>query len=79
MDKDYKTKPTYTRRNINMKRARIINAITWVAIAITLCVWVSKEWSNNGCPVSSLILASAVYTTFCAAIGVVIDLTMQGK
>lgn len=79
MDKDYKTKPTYTRRNINMKRARIINAIAWVAIAITLCVWVSIEWNNNECPVSSLILASAVYTTFCAAMGVVIDLTMQGK
>ena len=62
-----------------MKRARIINAIAWVAIAITLCVWVSIEWNNYECPVSSIILASAVYTTFCAAIGVVIDLTIQGK
>lgn len=62
-----------------MKRARIINAIAWVAIAVAVSVLVSVEWYHNGCETLSLILASAVYTTFCAAIGVVIDLTIQGK
>lgn len=62
-----------------MKRARTINAIAWVLIAITLCTYVVIEWHQQGCGVKSLVLASALYTSFCAAIGVVIDLTIQGK
>lgn len=79
MDKYYKTKPTHTRRNVNMKRARIINAIIWSIIAIILCTCVVVEWHQQGCELKSLILAVAMYTSFCGAMGLVIDMTMKER
>lgn len=62
-----------------MTRARIINAIIWIAIAITLCVWVSIEWSNNGCEAKSLIIACIMYTAMPAGLGGTIDQTIKEK
>lgn len=50
-----------------MRKARIINAIFWAAIAIFLNVGVYTTWDANGCPTSSLILGCAVFTVLCAA------------
>lgn len=50
-----------------MKKARIINAIFWAAIAIILNVGVSTTWEANGCPTSSLVLGCIVFTTYCVA------------
>ena len=62
-----------------MKQARIINAIIWIAIAITLCVWVSIEWHNNGCETKSLIIACAMYIAMPSVIGLTIDQTIKEK
>ena len=62
-----------------MKRARKINAIAWAVIAVALSAWVTIEWHNQGCELKSLILASAFYTTFCAAIGAMVDLAIQER
>lgn len=60
-----------------MTRARKINAIAWAIIAITLCVWVSIEWNNQGCPVKSLVIACAMYTAMATGIGATIDQTIK--
>lgn len=62
-----------------MKRARIINAIAWAVIAITLCVWVAIEWHNQGCPVKSLVIGCAMYTAMAAGIGATIDQTIKER
>ena len=62
-----------------MTRARIINAIVWIAIAVALTTMVTVQWHQQGCELISLILAGVFYISACAAIGKVIDLTIQGK
>lgn len=62
-----------------MKRARIINAIIWIALSVTLCVWVSIEWHNQGCSVSSLITACAMYIAMPGVLGMTIDQTIKEK
>lgn len=61
-----------------MKRARIINAIIWIAIAAALVTLVVVQWKDQ-CEVKSIWLAAGFYTAACAAIGGVIDITIQGK
>jgi hypothetical protein len=60
-----------------MKRARIINAIAWAIIAITLCVWVAIEWHNQGCEAKSLVIACVTYTAMATGIGGTIDQTIK--
>lgn len=62
-----------------MKRARIINVIVWVAIAVALCSMVVLQWYNQGCELKSLIIACVFYTMMPATICGVIDQTIQGK
>lgn len=55
-----------------MRKARVINAIFWAAIAIFLNVGVCNTWEEatlevNGCPISSLVLGCIVFTAFCTA------------
>lgn len=56
-----------------MKKARIINAATWTAIATTLSVMVCLEWNANGCDAWSLIAAIAFYASASAALAMTID------
>lgn len=56
-----------------MKKARIINAATWTAIATTLSVMVCLDWHANGCDAWSLIAAIAFYTSASAALAMTID------
>ena len=62
-----------------MKKARIINAIIWIALAATLCTWVGIEWSSKCCDMSTLLIGLAVYFTMPAVLGCVIDQAIQGK
>lgn len=56
-----------------MKKARIINAATWTAIATTLSVMVCLEWHDNGCDAWSLVAAIAFYASASAALAMTID------
>lgn len=56
-----------------MKKARIINAATWTAIATTLSVMVCLEWHKNGCDAWSLIAAIAFYASASTALAMTID------
>lgn len=56
-----------------MKKARIINAATWTAIATTLSVMVCLEWHTNGCDAWSLIAAIAFYASASVALAMTID------
>lgn len=62
-----------------MKTKRIINGVIWATICIVLCTGVTIEWHSQGCEVSSLIAAIAMYTICTAAIGFCIDQTIRGK
>lgn len=62
-----------------MKTKRIINAVIWAAITLTICAMVVVEWYAQGCGVSSLIAGIAMYTSVNAAIAFGIDQTIQGK
>lgn len=62
-----------------MKRARIINAIAWAIIAVTICIAVVIEWHHQGCEVKSLAIACAMYTAMAAGIGATIDQTIKEK
>ena len=62
-----------------MKLYRIINASFWAIVAVALSIAVVIEWSKNGYPAQSLVLACAFYTASCAALCGVIDQTIQGK
>ena len=62
-----------------MKKKRIINAAIWAAITLAICAMVVVEWHAQGCGVSSLIAAIAMYTICTAAIGFCIDQTIQDK
>ena len=60
-----------------MKRARIINAIAWAIIAVTICIAVVIEWHHKGCEVKSLVIACAIYTAMATGIGATIDQTIK--
>ena len=60
-----------------MKRARIINAIAWAIIAVTICISVVIECHQQGCEVKSLAIACAIYTAMAAGIGATIDITIK--
>lgn len=62
-----------------MKTKRIINAVIWAAITLTICTMVVVEWHAQGCGASSLIAAIAMYTICTAAIGFCIDQTIQDR
>jgi uncharacterized membrane protein YbaN (DUF454 family) len=60
-----------------MTRARKINAIICIAIAVAICVGVTKVWHSNGCEVESLIIGCIMYTGIISAIGFTIDQTIK--
>lgn len=62
-----------------MKRARMINAIIWIAIAVTICVMVTKQWYYQGCEIKSLVIACTMYTAMIAAVGGTIDATIKER
>jgi tryptophan-rich sensory protein len=62
-----------------MTRARIINAIAWAIIAVTICIAVVIEWRHQGCPIKSLVIGCAMYTAMAAGIGATIDQTIKEK
>ncbi len=62
-----------------MKKARIINAIVWIVIAIALVVLVAVQWSKMSCSPTSMIVACTFYLVVCAVFGWYFDLTIQGK
>lgn len=60
-----------------MKRARIINAIAWAIIAVTICIAVVIEWHHHGCEVKSLAIACTMYTAMATGMGATIDQTIK--
>lgn len=62
-----------------MKTVRIINAAFWAVVAIALCIAVTVEWIKQGCLAQSVIIGCVYYLASSAALGRVIDLTIQGK
>lgn len=62
-----------------MTRARKINAIVWIAIAVAICIAVVIEWHHQGCEVKSLAIACAMYTAMAAGLGATIDQTIKEK
>lgn len=62
-----------------MTRARKINAIVWIALAVAACIMVAVEWHAKGCEPKSLAIACAMYTAMAAGIGATIDQTIKEK
>ena len=62
-----------------MTRARIINAIVWIALAVAVCIAVVIEWHHQGCEVKSLAIACVMYTGMAVGIGATIDQTIKEK
>ena len=56
-----------------MKKARLLNAATWTAIATALSIITCLDWHANGCDAWSLIAAIAFYTSASAALAMTID------
>lgn len=62
-----------------MKAKRIINAVFWAVLATVIVVYVCIEWHRQGCGVSSLVLATAVYLTGCGGFGYIADEHIRGN
>lgn len=62
-----------------MKAKRIINAVFWAVLAIVLVVYVCIEWHRQGCSVSSLALAAALYLAGCGAFWFIFDEHIRGN
>lgn len=62
-----------------MKTKRIINATFWTVLAVVLVVYVCIEWHRQGCGVSSLVLAAAVYMIGCGGFGFIADEHIRGN
>lgn len=60
-----------------MKRKRIINVIIWAVIALGLDLAVCMEWAKNGVELFGLLAAIGIYTGFCAAFCVIIDVCIK--
>lgn len=60
-----------------MTRARIINAIVWIAIAVAICVMTTLQWHAQDCPARSLVIGCTMYTAMIAAIAGTIDQTIK--
>lgn len=68
---------TTSKHGKTMTRARIINAIVWIAVAVAVCVMVAIQWHAKGCEPKSLVIACAMYTAMAIAIAGVIDQTIK--
>lgn len=60
-----------------MKKARIINAIVWIAVAVAICIMVAIQWHAKGCGPKSLVIACAMYTAMAVGIAGTIDQTLK--
>lgn len=60
-----------------MKIARIINAIVWTALLITICIMVAIQWHEQGCEIKCLVVGCLTYTCMITAIGFTIDQTIK--
>lgn len=60
-----------------MKRARIINAAVWAAIAVATIAGVCVEWHNQGAEWQSLAVAVGMYALMCSGLCYAIDAIIQ--
>ena len=65
------------KNGFNIKRARIINAVVWLALAVVSCTMVTVEWYSQGCEINSLIIGNITYIVFSVGLGGVTDKTMR--
>ena len=57
----------------SVRRARLINAIAWVLVAIAVVSLVVMQWYDNGCGIKSLVIAGVWYTVMAATFGLLVD------
>lgn len=62
-----------------MKTFLLINRIFWAVIALIISIAVAVEWTRQGCPFQSVVMAWCFYIPACAALCFTIDQTVQGK
>ena len=60
-----------------MKKTRILTAIIFIAIALTIIPMVCYQWHVQGCQVSSLIAAIVMYTSIDLGIWAVTDQSIK--
>lgn len=63
--------------DIFMKKTRILTAIIFIAIALTIIPMVCIQWHIQGCQVSSLIAAIMFYSTLTAGMWYFVDLQIK--
>ena len=51
-----------------LKAAKIAHLVIWTVLALVLIISVCKVWSANGCGISSLVAAIALYGSACAGL-----------
>jgi hypothetical protein len=68
---------TTSKHGKTMTRARKINAIVWIALAVAVCIGVTIVWHSNGCEIKSLVIGCLMHSSMMAAIGFTIDQTIK--